>query len=106
MGIKAVHQMSRPHQCPDCGQSFSHAHDMKRHHEAFHLGIRYPCTWTPPPGDFEEHTFSCNKTFTTQIALNLHIKKIHLWNYSFECQICLDKDVCGAAWLGSIWRIT
>ena len=98
--IKAVHQMSRPHQCPDCGQSFARASDMKRHREALHLGTRYPCTWTPPPGDYEEHTFSCNKTFTDKASLDRHIKNCHLWNYRFECQVCLDKDV----WWGCMTR--
>ena len=91
--IKAVHQMSRPHQCPDCGQSFTRATNMETHREAVHLGIRYPCTYTPPPGDFEEHTFSCNKTFSKKSYLTTHIKYVHLKNFYFECQICLDKDV-------------
>ena len=98
--IKTVHQMSRPHQCPDCGQSFTLAQNMKTHRESVHLGIRYPCTWTPPPGDFEEYTFSCNKTFAEKTHLNNHIKKIHLKNFYFECQICLDKDV----WWGCMER--
>ena len=98
--IKVAHQMSRPHKCPDCGQSFANSHDMETHRENIHLGINYPCTWTPPPGDFEEHTFSCNKTFSTKSSLQRHIKKVHLWNFYFECQICLDND----DWWGCMQR--
>jgi len=91
--IKAVHQLSRPHKCPDCDQSFTRAHHMRDHQDSVHLGIRYPCTYHPPPGDFEEFTFSCNKILSSKAALKIHITQCHIREHRYECKICLDKDV-------------
>ena len=91
--IKAIHQMSRPHKCPDCDQSFTEAGIMRKHRESVHLNIRYPCTWTPPSGHFEEFTFSCNETFSRLDSLKRHIRQCHTRQHKYECMICLDKDI-------------
>jgi len=99
--IKAVHQMSRPHKCPDCDQSFALAHHMRNHQDSAHRGIRYPCTYHPPPGDFEYFTFSCNKIFTEKGSLKDHVRQCHTRQHKYECKICLDKDVwwgCMTPW--------
>ena len=91
--IKDVHQLARPFPCPDCGQSFARKADMERHRASVHQGVRYPCTWRPPPGDPEELTHSCDKSFSTKDHLSRHIRMVHTQRYRIICEICDDQGV-------------
>ena len=78
--IKTVHQHLRPYKCDQCGKSFGEAGTRKKHIEAVHEKIRYPCTWE-----------GCNYQATEKARVKVHVRQVHTKEWSYECQLCEDK---------------
>merc|ERR1719315_688903 len=95
-----------PKPCPDCGKNYTMRamrEHRKRHHEAEHVGKRYPCPQCNKqfkrPGDVRRHIREvhqkcryvcqyCEKSFSQQAKLKLHVRSLHMGNYPHICNLC------------------
>jgi len=81
--IRTVHDQIK---CEQCGKSFGYADGRKKHMEAVHLGLRYPCTWRG----------GCGYSTGYKNTLAFHVRRVHTKEWSWECQLC--KDQAGIWW--------
>lgn len=69
-----THEKNRPHECPDCGQSFTQSTQLNVHRRS-HTGYKpYKCR-------------ICDKSFSHSNAMMLHIRR-HTGEKPFVCALC------------------
>jgi len=73
--IKSVHNKTYDKLCPHCDYRASSTKTLKKHIDALHLGITYPCD-------------QCTLVFTQRENLASHIKTIHSGERPFVCEEC------------------
>lgn len=77
---KVVHENQRDHVCTKCGKSFGLRYDLTNHYETVHDELKKG----------QRTCQICNKVFSKERNLRIHILAIHSEN-TFECEICSKK---------------
>ena len=80
------HKPKSVYVCDQCGKEFTRSHDLKRHVQSLHSGVKeFTCD-------------KCEKSFATRDILRRH-KRIHEQKRTYECHKChkkFDRKVCFA----------
>ena len=73
-GHMVIHSTVRDHKCDVCGKAFKRKSELKSHMQ-LHSGIKRSCD-------------ECNFVTTSREALRYHVRRMHLQDFRYKCDVC------------------